>query len=122
MGRLDQDTEGLLILTNVGDLNHRITHPSFEIEKEYEAIVEGSPSKGALDRIEAGVMIESRKTAPAKITDVERRQRETRVRLVIHEGRKRQVRRMFSVIGHEVRELRRLRVGGVHLGSLARGD
>ena len=82
---------------------------------------EGSPTKDALNRIEAGVMIEGRKTAPARITDVEPRQRETRVSLVIHEGRKRQVRRMFSVIGHEVRELRRLRVGGVHIGSLERG-
>ena len=121
VGRLDQDTEGLLILTNVGDLNHRITHPSFEVEKEYEAIVEGSPSPQALERIEAGVLIDGRRTAPARIADVESRGPRTCVRLVIHEGRKRQVRRMFSTVRHEVRELCRLRVGSVHLGPLQQG-
>jgi len=121
VGRLDQDTEGLLILTNLGDLNHRITHPSFEIEKEYEALVAGQPSREALRRLETGVVIDGRRTSPARVLDASPASGGTSVRLVIHEGRKRQVRRMCSVIGHEVLRLRRLRVAGIELGDLPIG-
>ena len=121
VGRLDRDTEGLLVLTNDGELSHKIAHPSHEIEKEYEALVRGHPSRSALDRLRRGVVIEGVKTAPAHVFGIEREGARTRVRLVIHEGKKRQVRRMFETVNHEVVELKRLRVGGLQLGALAVG-
>ena len=121
-GRLDQDTEGLLILTNDGDLAHRITHPSFETEKEYEAQVNGAPGPEGLRRLETGVRIEGEMTAPARITSVAPEGAATRVRIVIREGKKRQVRRMFEAIGHPVLHLRRLRIGGLCLGDLPVGE
>jgi 23S rRNA pseudouridine2605 synthase len=121
VGRLDQDTEGLLILTNVGDLNHRITHPSYEIEKEYEVVVTGSPSPDALRRLETGLEIDGLRTDPARVGSVERDGAWTRLSLVLTEGRKRQVRKMFSAVGHEVVHLRRVRVGGVRLEDLPCG-
>ena len=122
VGRLDQDTEGLLLLTNLGDLNHCVTHPSFELDKEYRAVVAGRPTRASLERLEAGIRIAGQRTAPASIAAVEPRGKRTAVTLVIHEGRKRQVRRMFLAIGHEVLELCRLRVGGVQLADLPRGE
>lgn len=121
-GRLDQDTEGLLVLTNDGDLAHRITHPSFETEKEYEALVSGSPSSDGLRRLETGIRIEGEITAPARVESVEREGSNHRVRLVIREGKKRQVRRMFEAIGHPVIYLKRVRVGGLELGELPTGE
>lgn len=133
VGRLDQDTEGLLVLTNDGDLAHRITHPRYETEKEYDALVLGTPSSGGLKRIEAGMSLDGEKTSPSRILSVDRPRLEdfpeghegepcTRVRIVIHEGKKRQVRRMFEAIGNKVIRLRRLRIGGLSLGSLPEGQ
>lgn len=122
IGRLDQDTEGLLVLTNVGELSHRVAHPSFETEKEYEAVVRGRPSRGALGRLERGVRIDDWKTAPAKIKDVRPEGGNTRLRIVIHEGKKRQVRRMFETVDHRVTELKRMRVGNLELGDLPQGE
>ena len=107
VGRLDADTEGLLILTNDGDLTHRLTHPSFGVEKEYLAEVEGSPSAGALRRLRQGVELEDGMTAPAKVAKVGERA----LRITIHEGRNRQVRRMCAAIGHPVVRLVRMRIG-----------
>jgi 23S rRNA pseudouridine2605 synthase len=107
VGRLDADTEGLLLLTNDGDLAHRLTHPSFGIEKEYVVEVEGSPSRGALRRLREGVELDDGRTAPAQVALVE----PTVIRLVIHEGRNRQVRRMCDAIGHPVIRLVRTRIG-----------
>jgi len=121
-GRLDQDTEGLLVLTNDGDLAHRITHPRYETEKEYEAVVSGSPAREALSRLERGVRIEGELTAPARIASVKPEGGSTRVCIVIHEGKKRQVRRMFEAIGHDVIYLRRVRVGRLVLGDLPLGE
>ena len=118
VGRLDLDTEGLLILTNDGDLSHRITHPSFETEKEYEASLLSQPQRKDLDRLEKGVRIEGALTAPARILSVDRDGSTSRIRIVIHEGKKRQVRRMFEVIGHEVKRLKRVRIGQLLLGNL----
>lgn len=107
VGRLDFETEGLLILTNDGDLTHRLTHPSFGVEKEYLAHVEGKPSRGALRQLREGVELEDGITAPAQVsllgTDM--------IRLVIHEGRNRQVRRMCEAVGHPVTRLARSRIG-----------
>ena len=107
VGRLDTDTEGLLLLTNDGDLAHRLTHPSFGVEKEYLAQVEGSPSPAALRRLREGVELEDGRTAPAKATLVA----PGVIGLVIHEGRNRQVRRMCEAVGHPVGRLVRTRIG-----------
>ncbi len=108
VGRLDADSEGLLILTNDGELTHRLTHPSFGVEKEYLAEVEGGvPTAGQLRRLRSGVELEDGMTAPAKAAAVPPRG----VRLTIHEGRNRQVRRMCEAIGHPVVRLVRTRIG-----------
>jgi 23S rRNA pseudouridine2605 synthase len=107
VGRLDIDTEGLLLLTNDGDLAHRLTHPSHGVEKEYVAHVEGSPSRGALRMLRDGVELDDGVTAPARAALVE----PGVIRLTIHEGRNRQVRRMCDAIGHPVLRLVRTRIG-----------
>jgi 23S rRNA pseudouridine2605 synthase len=107
VGRLDADTEGLLLLTNDGDLAHRLTHPSHGVEKEYLAEVAGRPSPGAVRRLREGVLLEDGVTAPARVSLVA----PTALRIVIHEGRNRQVRRMCDAVGHPVRRLVRVRIG-----------
>jgi 23S rRNA pseudouridine2605 synthase len=109
VGRLDADTEGLLLLTNDGDLAHRLTHPSYGVEKEYLAEVEGAPTPGQLRRLREGVELEDGPTAPARAALVPPRG----IRLAIHEGRKRQVRRMCDAIGHPVVRLVRTRIGPI---------
>ena len=107
VGRLDADTEGLLVLTNDGDLAHRLTHPSFGVDKEYLAEVTGTPSRGALRRLREGVELEDGPTAPARVSLVG----DHTLRITIHEGRNRQVRRMCEAVGHPVRRLVRVRIG-----------
>jgi 23S rRNA pseudouridine2605 synthase len=109
VGRLDLNTEGLLLLTNDGDLAHRLTHPSFGVEKEYVAQVEGEPSRGALRRLREGVELDDGPTAPAKVAGLDRGV----IRLTIHEGRNRQVRRMCDAVGHPVVRLVRTRIGPI---------
>ncbi len=118
VGRLDVDTEGLLLLTNDGDLTHRLTHPSFGVEKEYLAEVEGTPARGALRRLREGVELDDGITAPAKVSTVG----DHLVRITIHEGRNRQVRRMCEAIGHPVVRLVRTRIGPLVERSLAPGE
>ncbi len=118
VGRLDSDTEGLLILTNNGELTHRLTHPSFGVETEYVAVVEGKPSRSSLRLLREGVDLEDGKTAPAKIALIEQ---ET-IRLTIHEGKNRQVRRMCSTVGHPVKRLIRTRIGPLSDRSLPPGS
>ena len=107
VGRLDTDTEGLLLLTNDGDLAHRLTHPSFGVDKEYLAEVEGTPTPAELRRLREGVELDDGPTAPAKASLVA----PVAIRLVIDEGRNRQVRRMCEAGGHPVRRLVRTRIG-----------
>jgi 23S rRNA pseudouridine2605 synthase len=118
VGRLDADTEGLLLLTNDGELAHRLTHPSFGVEKEYLAEVEGTPSRGALRRLREGVELEDGPTAPAKASLMG----EHTLRLTIHEGRNRQVRRMCAAVGHPVVRLVRVRIGPLADRRLAPGE
>jgi 23S rRNA pseudouridine2605 synthase len=118
VGRLDADTEGLLLLTNDGDLAHRLAHPSFGVEKEYLAEVEGTPSRGALRRLREGVDLDDGPTAPAKASLVG----EHTLRLTIHEGRNRQVRRMCAAVGHPVVRLVRVRIGPLADRRLAPGE
>jgi 23S rRNA pseudouridine2605 synthase len=118
VGRLDADTEGLLLLTNDGDLAHRLTHPSFGVEKEYLASVEGTPAAGALRRLREGVELEDGPTAPAKVSQPS----PGLVRITIHEGRNRQVRRMCEAVGHPVQRLVRVRIGPLQDRQLASGS
>ena len=118
VGRLDADTEGLLILTNDGELTHRLTHPSFGIEKEYLAHVEGQPAPSALRTLRDGVELDDGMTATAKASLAE----PTVIRLTIHEGRNRQVRRMCEAVGHPVRRLVRIRIGPLQDSHLAPGE
>ncbi len=118
VGRLDAGTEGLLLLTNDGDLTHRLTHPSFGVDKEYLAEVEGTPSRGALRRLREGVELDDGLTAPARVALVP----PNALRIVIHEGRNRQVRRMCAAVGHPVTRLVRIRIGPLADRSLAPGQ
>jgi 23S rRNA pseudouridine2605 synthase len=118
VGRLDQDTEGMLLLTNDGDLAHRLSHPSFGVEKEYLAEVEGEPTRGSLRALRDGVELDDGITAPAKVSAVAPNQ----LRITIHEGRNRQVRRMCEAIGHPVVRLVRTRIGPIADRKLKPGE
>lgn len=117
VGRLDGDTEGLLLITNNGELTHRLTHPSYGVEKEYLAEVDGTLSSGQLRRLREGVELDDGMTSPAKASQPS----PGLVRLTIHEGRNRQVRRMLDALGHPVRRLVRTRFGPLSDRSLAPG-
>jgi len=118
VGRLDVETEGLLLLTNDGDLAHRLTHPSFGVDKEYLATVEGRPSRATLRRLREGVELEDGLTAPAKASELS----PGLLRITIHEGRNRQVRRMCEAVGHPVQRLVRVRIGPLVDRQLAPGE
>src|SRR5919197_4370861 len=118
VGRLDADTTGALLLTNDGPLAHRLAHPRYEVEKVYEAEVEGEPADEALRRLREGVELEDGRTAPARV----RRRGPSRVELAIHEGRKHQVKRMLVAVGHPVVRLHRSRYAGLALDALEPGE
>ena len=118
VGRLDADTTGALLLTNDGELAHRLAHPRYEVEKVYEAEVEGEPSAEALRQLERGVQLDDGPTAPADA----RRLAPSRVELAIHEGRKHQVKRMLEAVGHPVTRLHRSRYAGLTLEGLQPGE
>jgi len=117
VGRLDYDSEGLLLLTNDGDLAARLLHPSHEVEREYHARVRGVPDEGALERLRRGVTIEGRRTAPAAVRLVDSglgaREDQALVSIALHEGRTRQVRDMCDAVGHPVVRLKRVRFGPI---------
>jgi 23S rRNA pseudouridine2605 synthase len=119
VGRLDADTTGLILLTNDGELAHRLTHPSFEIPRVYRATVRRAPVRErALQALREGVELEDGRTAPARV----RRLAPNRLEITIHEGRKRQVRRMCEAVGHRVIELERVAFGPLRLGRLEPGQ
>jgi 23S rRNA pseudouridine2605 synthase len=119
VGRLDADTTGLILLTNDGDLAHRLTHPSFEVDKTYRAVVQRGPVREqALRALRAGVELEDGMTAPARVTRV----KPDTLEITIHEGRKRQVKRMCQYVGHRVVSLQRVRFGPLTLGDLPLGS
>lgn len=109
VGRLDAETEGLLVMTNDGDLTQRLTHPSHGVPKEYLAAVEGTPTRATLRRLREGIELDDGLTAPAKASLVG----DNMLKLVIHEGRNRQVRRMCDAVGHPVQRLVRSRIGPI---------
>jgi 23S rRNA pseudouridine2605 synthase len=118
VGRLDADTTGALLLTNDGPLAHRLMHPRYEVDKVYEAEVEGEPSDEALMQLTDGIELDDGRTAPARV----RRLRPSLVELTIHEGRKHQVKLMLEAVGHRVRRLHRKAYAGLTLDGLAPGE
>lgn len=122
VGRLDYDTEGLLILTNDGELTYRITHPSHNIDKTYQAVVKGRISAQDIAAFKQGIIIEGYKTAPARLEIIRMLGEDTLVHITIHEGRNRQVRKMCDAIGHKVLKLKRICIGKLELGDLKVGS
>jgi 23S rRNA pseudouridine2605 synthase len=117
VGRLDYETEGLIIVTNDGDLTQRLTHPSFGVPKEYLAHVEGTPTRSALRTLREGVELDDGMTSPARVSMPQ----PGLLRIIIHEGRNRQVRRMCEAVGHRVKRLVRVRIGPISDPSLESG-
>ena len=124
VGRLDYDTEGVLLLTNDGELAENLTHPSREVDKSYLARIVGQLTVEETDRLRRGILLEGeeRRTWPAKVRVLRTGEIWSEVMVTIHEGRNRQVRRMFEAVGHRVILLRRIRFGSVTLGNLKRGE
>ena len=121
VGRLDLDTEGALLLTNDGELAQKILHPSHEVNKTYVARVKGVPGRKKLDTLSKGIELEGRKTWPASIKVMKTEAQSAVIEITIHEGRKRQIRKMFDAIGHPVLGLKRIAYGKLKLGELRPG-
>ncbi len=121
VGRLDKDTSGLILLTNDGEFAYLMAHPSHEVDKTYLARVEGKPNMTELQRLRKGILLDDGITAPARARIVQADHNEALVEIAIHEGRKRQVRRMFEAVGHPVFELCRIAINGLKLGNLKPG-
>lgn len=122
VGRLDADTEGLLLLTDDGALTYRVTHPRHAMTKTYRATVQHRVEPATIERLAAGVLLEDGPTAPCRARLVRSARASSEVELILHEGRKRQVRRMLATLGHPVVRLRRVRVAGLTLGALKPGE
>ncbi len=126
VGRLDYDSEGLLLLTNDGELAARLTHPRHTLQRRYEAVVRGVPSAKTLERMGAGIMLDGRRTAPAEVELLGghrmRREDQARIRVTLVEGRNRQIRRMFEMVGHPVIRLRRTTLGPLNIHGLQAGQ
>lgn len=120
-GRLDKDTTGLLLMTNDGELTNRLTHPRYKYDKEYLVTLDREITPEEISRLEKGIVLEDGMTAPAKVSKMKDSQEHT-FSVIIHEGRKRQVRRMFETLGCRVSGLRRIRIGGLNLGNLNEGE
>lgn len=122
VGRLDMDVEGVLLLTNDGDLAHRLIHPSFEVKKIYHAWVRGQFGEEAVHRLEQGVMLDDGMTAPARVSVLKLGKNSSLIELTIHEGRKHEVKRMCAAVGHPVRSLQRIAFGELRANGLRPGE
>lgn len=122
IGRLDYDTEGLIILTNDGDFANKVAHPKYNIEKEYRVTIEGDIKESELAVMRKGVVIDGERMPSARVEKLSQDNKYTKLSVVIDEGQNRQVRRMFEAIGKSIRLLKRVRIGQVRLGGLSRGD
>lgn len=122
VGRLDMDTEGLLFLTNDGDFTYRMTHPKFKVKKTYVATIRGVIGNKDLKNLEQGVLLDDGLTAPAEVRCLRRYSHKSVVEIVIHEGKKRQVRRMFEKVGHPVMHLKRTAIDKVKLSHVDLGE
>ncbi len=121
VGRLDINTEGLLLLSNDGDFTYKVTHPKHKLDKTYEVWVSGNAEQNAIRKLESGVYIDGRKTAPAKVNIIDYTKGSAVLSITIHEGRNRQVRKMCASVGFKVMALRRVAEGGLSLGNLPIG-
>ena len=121
VGRLDYDTEGLMLLTNDGNFAYRCTHPKHEMDKTYEAVVHGRLDATAIKHLENGIVLDGIRTAPAKVSILERPDIKNLYEITIHEGRNRQVKRMFEAVGCHVMQLKRTKLGKLTLGDLPVG-
>lgn len=122
VGRLDADTTGALLLTNDGELAHLLGHPRYEVDKVYEVLVEGSPSSPILARLADGVELDGGMTAPARVRTLSRAEHTATIEIVLHEGRKHQVKRMCAAVGYPVRRLHRVAYAGLRLEGLGPGE
>ena len=121
VGRLDYNSSGLLLLTNHGELAYRLSHPSYEVKKVYEVKISGVPTDSDLQRLRAGVSLQDGVTSPARVRILKRLRKKTWLEMEIHEGRYREVRRIFEALGYSVEKLVRTRFGPIRLGSLPIG-
>ena len=122
VGRLDYHTEGLILLKNDGEIAYRLTHPKYEIEKEYVAVIKGRLERRELLKLQSGIEIDGELTAPAKVKIVGQTEHTTSVSMIIHEGRNRQIRKMLEAVEKEVLQLTRIRMGELFLGKLKPGE
>ena len=122
VGRLDRDSEGLLLLTNDGDLAFKLTHPKFHMDKTYVVAIKGQLTKENQKHLQQGVLIDSLKTAPCRIKDLRYNDAGCEFQMIIHEGRKRQIRLMLRSVGHQVLSLKRISIGKLVLGDLKLGQ
>lgn len=122
VGRLDQDTTGLLILTNDGELAYRLTHPKYGVDKKYQLLVSGRVKKDELEKMRNGIRLEEGMTGKAKVRIIEENDEVSLVEMIIHEGKKRQIRRMCEIVGWNLMGLRRVAMGGVDLWKLKEGE
>jgi 23S rRNA pseudouridine2605 synthase len=122
VGRLDRPTSGLLLLTNDGELAHRVTHPRFELEKEYEVLLDGHPPRVVLDELSRGVQVDGQRVVPTMVRPIRNEEAGTVLRVVIHEGRNRIVRRMMERVGYPVLKLSRTRVGPMQIQGVPLGE
>jgi len=121
VGRLDKNSEGLILISNDGEFINRYTHPKFECEKEYFAVIEGQIKEAEINKLTRGVVIDEYKTAPAKIKIIKIQPKETTLKITIQEGRNRQIRKMFALVKHPVKYLQRVRIGTIFLQDLGIG-
>lgn len=121
MGRLDADSIGLILLTNNGELTHKLTHPKFHIPKKYQVLVHGKVSESQLSKLRSGIKLKDGMTLPAEVEIVEEFKFTTKLNFTIHEGRNRQIRRMCGALDLEVLELKRIGIGSIELGDLETG-
>jgi pseudouridine synthase len=122
VGRLDFDSEGLVLFTNDGELAHRLMHPSYQVIKEYRVRIDSKPDRSTLATLEKGISLDGKKTAPAKFRVLATTLKGTLVLARLHEGRKRELRRMFEYMGFRVMALKRIKLGSLHLGHLKKGE
>jgi 23S rRNA pseudouridine2605 synthase len=122
VGRLDLDSRGLLLLTDDGELAARLMHPRYHVEKEYRVVVTGRPGDDALRRLSEGMIVRGERFEPAEVRVLDSTAEGTRLSMVLHEGRKREVRRLWQATGHRVIDLQRVRIDGLQLGDLAEGE
>jgi len=121
VGRLDLDSRGLILLTDDGDLAVRLMHPRYHVEKEYIVVISGRPKAEAIDRLGEGMVIKGEDFAPVTVQMLEAGSAQSRLTMILRQGKKREIRRLWKALGHQVLDLQRVRIDGLRLGTLAEG-